>query len=210
MVNKADLTRLVIARALELVVEKGWSNVSLADIAARAEVPLSDLVDVLTCRYDLLYLYGREVDRRVLQGLDRVGGDSVREHLFFLLKKRLEALAPDKAALKAILRDSSGDLLVALGGLCSVSQSMAMMLEAAGVGVTGMAGTAQTAGLTAIYANTLRVWLNDDSPDMAQTMAALDTGLRRGESAAGFLWRGTGWRRDQPTGTTTAGQGQSG
>ena len=47
----------------------------------------------------------------------------------------------------------------------------------------GTAGTrlVRIEGLTLIYANALRVWLTDDTPDMAKTMAALDQGLRRAE-----------------------------
>jgi hypothetical protein len=35
----------------------------------------------------------------------------------------------------------------------------------------------------------LRVWLNDESKDMAKTMAALDTALRRVEPVAKTLFR---------------------
>ena len=38
-------------------------------------------------------------------------------------------------------------------------------------------------GLLAVYSAILPIWLNDDDPGMARTMAALDRRLRRGESA---------------------------
>ncbi|KAB2864417.1 MAG: TetR/AcrR family transcriptional regulator, partial [Bauldia sp.] len=34
-----------------------------------------------------------------------------------------------------------------------------------------------------VYAEAMRTWLDDDAPDLARTMAALDRALRRGERA---------------------------
>jgi hypothetical protein len=56
-----------------------------------------------------------------------------------------------------------------------------------------VAGALRAKGLMAINLATLRVWLRDDSADMAKTMAALDGYLRRVES----LLRGTR-RRQRP------------
>jgi hypothetical protein len=39
-------------------------------------------------------------------------------------------------------------------------------------------------GLALIYANGLRVWLADDTVEMAKTMPAVDQGLRRAEGLA--------------------------
>jgi len=54
-------------------------------------------------------------------------------------------------------------------------------------------------GLLAIWLATLKVWLEDDSPDLAPTMAALDRNLRRAESAV------MGLDRLSPLGRKTAG-----
>jgi hypothetical protein len=64
---------------------------------------------------------------------------------------------------------------------------MAAMLETARISSSGMKGLIRTKGLAAIYLATLRVWLKDDSPDMAKTMASLDGYLRRVEGMAGRL-----------------------
>jgi hypothetical protein len=42
-------------------------------------------------------------------------------------------------------------------------------------------------GLAVLYANVLRVWVNDDDPGLARTMAALDRELGRGARLAGML-----------------------
>jgi hypothetical protein len=58
---------------------------------------------------------------------------------------------------------------------------MYWMLEAAGIGTDGATGGLRVAGLAAVYASVFRVWLEDDDPGHARTMAALDRRLRRGE-----------------------------
>jgi hypothetical protein len=69
-------------------------------------------------------------------------------------------------------------------------KTVALMLEIAGISASGPFGRLKTKGLAAVYLSVLRVWLQDDSPDMAKTMAVLDRSLRRAESLASFLCRG--------------------
>ena len=56
----------------------------------------------------------------------------------------------------------------------SIAMGVAIMLETARVGSDGLKGAIRIKGLTAIYLITLRTWLQDESADMARTMAALD------------------------------------
>jgi hypothetical protein len=62
-----------------------------------------------------------------------------------------------------------------------LARSMGLMLEAAGVSSSGLAGLVRTKALGAIYLATMRDWFHDDSTDKARTMAALDGRLRRAE-----------------------------
>jgi hypothetical protein len=55
------------------------------------------------------------------------------------------------------------------------------MLEAAGIATDGPTGALRIGGLALTYASVFRVWLEDDDPGLARTMAALDRRLRRGE-----------------------------
>ena len=56
------------------------------------------------------------------------------------------------------------------------------MLAAAGIDGEGCRGLLRVQGLLAIYARVFPVWLDDDDPGLARTMAALDRRLRRGEA----------------------------
>jgi hypothetical protein len=84
------------------------------------------------------------------------------------------------------------------------------MLEGAGAKLQGPGAALRVAGLATIYAKVFRVWLDDASPGLDRTMAALDRRLRRGEEflagienacdnicrfACGFMPRG--WTRQE-------------
>jgi ubiquinone biosynthesis protein COQ9 len=56
---------------------------------------------------------------------------------------------------------------------------MALMLIAAGIGAQNAIGVARAHALAIAYASVLRIWLKDDSADMARTMSELDKTLGR-------------------------------
>jgi hypothetical protein len=56
------------------------------------------------------------------------------------------------------------------------------MLAAAGISGEGGRGLLRVQGLLTIYAWVFPVWLGDNDPGLARTMAALDRRLRRGEA----------------------------
>jgi AcrR family transcriptional regulator len=182
--KQADPAKPVIEVALRLAAERGWADLALADIAAAAKLPLADLYASYPSKTAILAGLGRQVDRETLAGLEAGSEESTRDRLFDLIMKRFDALAPYRDGLSAVARDLGRDPLAALCGLGQLARSMALMLEAAGVSSSGLAGTLRTKGLGAIYLATMRDWFRDDSTDKARTMAALDARLRRAESWA--------------------------
>jgi hypothetical protein len=68
-------------------------------------------------------------------------------------------------------------------------RSIGWMLEAAGISTQGLGGAIAVKLTAAAYLATARVWLRDDTPDLAPTMAALDRRLRGIER-----WLGSGRR----------------
>jgi AcrR family transcriptional regulator len=185
----ADPGRHVIETALRLAAERGWAGLALADIAAAAKLPLADLYASYPSKTAILVALSRLVDRQVLAGLEAGADESTRDRLFDLIMKRFDALVPYREGLSAVARDAGSDPLAALCGLGQLARSMALMLEAAGVSSSGIAGALRTKGLGAIYLATMRDWFRDDSADKARTMAALDARLRRAESWASRLDR---------------------
>ncbi len=55
------------------------------------------------------------------------------------------------------------------------------MLARPGAKLDGPGGALRVAGLAAIYGKVFQVWLDDDTPSLDKTMAALDKRLGKGE-----------------------------
>ena len=60
--------------------------------------------------------------------------------------------------------------------------SLRFMLEAAGLNSESQLGALKLQGLALAWTRVFHVWLADDTPDQATTMAALDKELARGET----------------------------
>ena len=199
-VRKADIPKRAIAAALELAEERDWRRVSLHDIAERAGVTLADLHGQFSSRDAILSAFVRGIDAQVLKSVDAEdAAESPRNRLFAVIMNRFDALAPHKPAIAAIMRDCGGDMLTVASSLCRLISSMAWMLEGAGISSAGLRGALRAKGLAVIYCATIRVWLSDDSADMAKTMAALDRHL---DCAERFQTRRRG--RAPRAGTATA------
>jgi len=168
----------ILAAALDCAAKKGWAEVTLADIAEAAKLPLPDLRNELGSKAEILAGLVRAVDDEVLKRAPkRAEGQSARDALFDIVMSRFDVLAHYKAALKSIHASGPADLSLARPLL----SSMHWMLEAAGISTDGATGSLRITGLATVYASVFRTWLQDDDPGLAGTMAALDRRLRRAE-----------------------------
>jgi AcrR family transcriptional regulator len=172
----------IVAALLGLAAESPFDKVTLAALAERAGVGLAEIRKSYDGRLAVLADYIGQVDERVLAGIDpALAGEGPRERLFDILFARLEAHAPHKAAIKSILRAARRDPLLSLALNGIVTRSMAWMLAGAGISSTGRRGLFRAQGLALVWARVMRVWLTDDDPGLARTMAALDKRLREAE-----------------------------
>src|SRR5581483_4229193 len=171
-----------------LLAERPIESVGLADVASKAGVSLADMRGEFSSVMGVLAAHVKETDRKVLSGAgDDTGEESVRDKLFDVLMRRLEALTPHKAAIKSLVRSISRNpgLAMALNGLGIRSQLW--MMTAAGIKTTGPKGMVRAQALNLLFARVVCTWVNDDDPGLARTMAALDRELARGARWSGFL-----------------------
>lgn len=178
----------IIASAMALAAERGWRGLALADIAHRANVSMTDLVDRFSGKTAILDAYARSIDRRMMEGTIEAE-ENPRDRLFDVVMRRFEAMAPDRRALAIILRDTGTDPWAMACGARRFTRSMALALETAGISTSSLIGLARIEGLAAVHLYVMKVFLDDDSPDLSKTMTALDKALRQAESAAAALWR---------------------
>ena len=198
MAKKIDPEEKIVNAAFRLAASRGWTGLSLADIAKTARVSLSDLSKHFSSKAAILAAYRRRIDERVLQeaSAEDVSGETAKDRLFDVLMMRFDALADDKEALKRISADLARDPLAAAPLARPVLQSMGWMLEAAGIDSSGIAGAVRVRGLAFIWGAAFRVWL-EDGEDQSKTMAELDRRLRDGAALLERLSRFDPRRRRQ-------------
>ncbi len=178
----------IVSAFLELLAEQHFDDIGFADIAARAGVSLAQLRDEFASTLAILAAHIKATDRAVLAAdLSDMQEEPARERLFDVLMRRLEVLAPHRAAVRSLLRSARRNppLALALNGLATRSQQW--MLTAAGIEASGPRGLLRAQGLTVMFGSVLRVWVGDEDPGLARTMAALDRALARGQRVAGFV-----------------------
>ncbi len=179
---KPEPRERIIDAFMTLVGERGLVGTGLADIAAAADVSLAELRAEFPGKLAILAAFSKRIDEAVLaQG--PAEGEGAKDRLFDVLMRRLDALAPYKPALKKMARTArrSPGFAAVLYGLAGRSQRW--MHAAAGIDRGGVPGAIARRGGVLVFAETLRVWLDDDDPDLAKTMKTLDRGLGRGDRA---------------------------
>ncbi len=174
-----------VKAALNLAARMGWDMVTLTDIAQESRASLAELSAVFDDKGDILNAYGRMLDKKTLEAFGEIDPSMPeRDRLFDIIMERFDILNEDRAAIVSVLESFTTDPKQAIISLPHLGRSMAWMLEAVGMDTNGMRGAIKIAGLTGVYVYVLKAWVDDESEDLAKTMAALDRGLNRAEQAA--------------------------
>lgn len=182
----------ILDATLALAEREGWRKASLGAIAGEAGMPLRQLYGEFRSRAAILSGLMARTDAGVLTETPAAEADeSPRDRLFDVLMRRFDALKAQRAALKVIARELGSDPPTALCSAPAFLRSMTWMLEAAGVSSAGIRGRFRVRVLAVLYLCVLRVFVGDNSEDLAKTMAALDRRLRQAEpwlGLGGFRW----------------------
>lgn len=182
----SDIERIVDA-ALAEAAAMGWRNLKMSAVAERAGLALGGVLEKVPTRTHLIAHLFERLDRRMLEGVKAVDdADSVRDRLFDVAMKRFDAMNTNREGMRAVVTGLRFDPPAAALALCRAGRSAAVMLTAAGVSPDGLLGCLRVQGMKVVLACALRAWVDDDSADLAKTMAALDRALERAERLAGF------------------------
>jgi AcrR family transcriptional regulator len=173
---------------MALLAEKRFEQIGFGDISAHAGVSLATARTEFSSTLAILAAHMKELDRKVLAGEESdMAEEPPRERLFDVLMRRIEAMAPYRAATRSLMKSASCNpgLAFALNGLAVRSQTW--MMTAAGIDAAGPRGMIRAQGLAALFASVLRTWVDDEDEGSARTLAALDRALARGQRMAGLL-----------------------
>jgi AcrR family transcriptional regulator len=172
---------------MALLAEHSFEQIGLAEVAGRAGIKLSQLRTEFGSTLAILGAHIKNIDRTVLEGGDDdMADETVRERLFDVLMRRLEALAPYKEAVRSIMRSAQRNPGLALALNAMAVRSQHWMLEAAGLGASGPRDALRAQGSVLMFTRVLAVWVDDDE-GLDRTMATLDRGLSSAARWAGFL-----------------------
>src|SRR5262245_27427484 len=178
----------IIEAFFALLAEQAFEDIGYADLAARAGVPLATLRREFGSKFPIVAAYVKAIDRKVLAGGDAdMAEEPPRERLFDVLMRRLEALAPHRAAIRSLMRSARRHPSLALAFNALSVRSQQWMLTAANIDAAGPRGIVRAQGLALLYAGVLRTFVHDEDEGLARTMAALDRALARGQRWSGFL-----------------------
>jgi AcrR family transcriptional regulator len=177
----------IIDALMALLAERRFADISLADIAEAADVPVTTLREHFDGKLGILAGFTRRIDLAVLAGGAPDMSVGPRDRLFEAEMRRFDALAPHKPALHRLARSAKCDpgLACALHALATRSQKWTLV--AAGVHHGGIKGRVALEGAILVHLEAMRTWFEDDDEDSARTMATLDRALRRGERAMRVL-----------------------
>lgn len=188
MTEPMDITSRLVTAAFDLIPVQGWAALSLSDVAEKADVPQDEMRRVFPCKSSLLTAMAAWVEARAQETPPAFEEeDTIRDRLFELMMERLDVLADRRSAVAAILRDLPRAPLSALPAVPALLRHVGGIMEEAGVSTGLPAGPLRCKGLAGVWLATIAVWVDDDSPDSARTMAALDRNLRRVEPLAQML-----------------------
>ncbi|SEP36915.1 transcriptional regulator, TetR family [Methylobacterium sp. ap11] len=172
----------IVEVLMRLAAEQPWNDIEIGDIAREAGVSLAEFRECYPSKGAVLGGFARMIDKQVLDGAsDDLDDEPTRERLFDVLMRRLDAMDPYKPALRRIVFALRGDPL-SLAALNQVAlNSQRFMLASAGISTEGPLGRVKLQGVVIAFARVTEVWLEDEDPALARTMAALDREIRNGE-----------------------------
>jgi AcrR family transcriptional regulator len=175
---------------LDLVETQGWIDLSFAEIAEQAGVPIAEAHRIYSSKTAILLALTRSIDERVLNSLatDPLEG-SAKDRLFDIVMRRFDLLKADRNAYRRLMRQLPATPSAFAALLCQLRRSFSLTLETAGISASGLKGALRLKGLLAIYVAGLRVFANDESEDLSKTMAEIDKRLGQAEKISEMLLR---------------------
>jgi len=188
----AQAREKILGAFLTLLSEKRFERIELSEVAQLANVSLADLRGEFGSTFDMVAVFFRETDKKVLSTGEQLkldpelGDQSARDRLFEVLMRRFEALAPYREAVRSLYRSARTNPQLAMGLNKLAVRSQQWMLSAAGVGSSGLIGGMRAQALAGFFARATQTWLDDEDPGLARTMASLDRQLETAERLAGF------------------------
>lgn len=162
-----------------LIAQKGYGQTRLSDLADRFNVPLTEFHAAYSSVDAIILDFMDDVDLTMLANINPKSAANKRELYFDMMMARLDALQEHRAGVVRWLKETTKQPQLWPAVLNRWQKSLTLMLD---IAKDSPVYPVKKIGLAAVYAATLKTWVEDDSADMAKTMAALDKALERAEN----------------------------
>jgi ubiquinone biosynthesis protein COQ9 len=179
--------KALITAAFAQIGARGWHRLDLVAASREAGLDVARTRARFPGRCALLMRFGSLADQAALTGA--LADGPVRDRLFDMLMRRIDALQTHRAGVITLLRALPTDPAAAMLLASASLRSMVWMLKGAGIESGPLLGLARAKALLAVWLWTMRAWQRDESEDLSATMAALDQALSRAEQAESWLHR---------------------
>jgi ubiquinone biosynthesis protein COQ9 len=182
-------TERLIAAMLPDVAFDGWTRHALRNAARRAEIPVDEAMALFPRGApDLIAGFSRWADRRMLEGLDAAAIEKLglSRRVALALRLRFDVLAPWREAMRRGLSVLAMPHNAALG-MRLLYDTVDAIWHGVGDHATDFSFYTKRATLAGIHAAATLYWLDDRSPDFADTQEFIERRL-------GDLHRLTGLR----------------
>ena len=183
--DNSEFDQAMVTAAFAQAALTGWSGLSIVEAARNAGLPLDEARTRFPGPGAVLLRFGLMADRAALA--EPANEPLARDRLFDLLMRRFDVLQQHRAGMLALLAHLPRDPLLSLALAGGTLRSMAWMLEAASISAAGLRGTLRAQALVAVWVYAVRAWRDDESADLASTMAALDKALDQAERFSNML-----------------------
>ena len=179
MPPKTDPEIRLADAALRLLAKRPWQELTLAAVARAAKLKLAELQRIAPSKPRLFGLILKRLGAEVAAQHKAESGET-HDRMFDVAMAWFDALAKHKKAVASLydgLRRDPLSLVAARGDILEAAHWLMALAEAD----SGPALSLRALGFAAVLGHAVPAWL-EDGPDLAKTMARLDTDLRRGES----------------------------
>jgi AcrR family transcriptional regulator len=180
--KKASSAPHLYAALFALVAREGWWGVTLPKLAKAAKIPVGELLKTYSDKNAVLEGFLAHVDQQLAE-IDLSEANNLQERLFELVMRRVELMQEYRKGLVRLLEDAVthpvSAVCLGLEMAPAARRSLKLVLELAEFPLRPPFSEVAVMGLKLVYLNTLRVWMRDDSKDLAPTMAAVDRGIEK-------------------------------
>ena len=175
----------LVKSSFNIIEKSGWKSFSLQKLSYAEKIPINEIKIFFKSEITILDEFSKMIDVKVEKSFDyeELTNTSVKDNLFELIMLRLDEMRPYKDPLIKIVDAAKQNPCLLSRISKNVMNSMDFYLELTSSYNETPIDFLKKNTLFFIYSFTFKIWLEDDSDDLASTMAELDRLLSISENA---------------------------